>query len=231
MSYKLKYHKISGFFRGEDYDMQASEALSEETRTMLKNILYSYNRALVGIDEADRIPNGLYFLLLEEGAVLFRVGGWKSQVCVNAGMIGYFFEPAYVRTAWFLMDKLLKTLMSGAYGRLGEESVTEAELDVANAGVDFLYEPVNPDGETAIHSFAIGPLDPGLENLVYMPRGTDSVSDAYGRLNLDRILEMEGIYPEALVKESYYSILTEQSREGQTLPFADLLEEAEGNCP
>ena len=103
MSYSIRYSKLSAYYQGEGYSFSWPDKLSQCGRDMLKDILCTYNHTYSRLETAGlnqiEMSDGIYFFLLDEGAVLLRVGGYQSDVCFSAALIGLFLEHDYIPTA------------------------------------------------------------------------------------------------------------------------------------
>ncbi len=222
MSYNITYSKISAYYQGEGYSFSWAEDLSCDSRDMLKDILCSYNHTYSRLDGEGlnhvEIHDGIYFFLLDEGAVLFRVGGFLSDVCLGAALIGLYFKCDYVPSAWFLIDKLVQVVLSDGFYSLEGGVVSEEDLDRLYSEYKSGYMGINPDGETEMFSFAIAPIDPCLKTVHFTPNvGNGRIynlkTDGKSVRNVESILAIKSIFPQTLVDERYKNILLERNQE------------------
>ncbi len=216
MSYSVRYSKINAFFEGENYSFSKPEVLTQDSMNLIKRILFSYNSEYLknegnGLEHGE-IPNGVYFFVLDEGAVLFRVGAYRSEICYSAAMIGMFFSTEYVATAWFLIDKLVRLIMSDTFYSIEDEMLYEDELDELLVPDGLLDLNINPDGETSIYSFAISNSDPELKEVHFIKQTdevcmVDSKTEKRKHLGIEDILGLRSISPEDTLEDIYDQVM------------------------
>ncbi len=225
MSYSIMYSRMSAFFLDEEYSFFWPEKVSESSRTLLKNILYSYNRKYLrmekcGLDQR-QLPGGVYFFLLEEGAVLFKVGGYESDTCYGAALIGLFFEREYVTTAWLMIDKLVRLITVGDLDLLGEDKASEKEIDELFQGKNCRDFLINPNGEEQLYSFAIAPMDPCRNGVRYFSNfnGKAEMDRAAGhRKNntFESVFSLKSIFRDQLLEDKYENVYLERTEKEKT---------------
>ncbi|MCR5502315.1 MAG: hypothetical protein K6F53_04860, partial [Lachnospiraceae bacterium] len=229
MSYHVKYTKISADYREDGYSFSFPEQLSEESRHLLKRILYSYNRIYTGTSDREPssadFPDGVWFFLLEEGAVLFGIRRYEWEDCCGAGLCGLFFEREYIPTAWLMIDKLIRLVRSDCFLSIDAEILFEDELDriIAESAPD--GPAIDPEEDTEPFSFAWAALDPHLDHARYLPNVSGGCFERTLRRkkerNLDFVFSMNTVFPNSFTETKYKTVLLEQNPDGTSGIFGN----------
>ncbi|MBR6146866.1 MAG: hypothetical protein IKQ44_00760 [Lachnospiraceae bacterium] len=194
MSYSIKYSPFSAYFdRGYIYDWP--HALSDEGKELIKKILRDNNALALNLSQlevSEDMSDNRYFIILPEGALLFRLGEHQGEKYNDTAIIGIFIEKEYVSTAWLMINKLMSYIYSEYLYQNDEEQcvVYEDILDEIHSSITFDDIPIDLEYDEKPYSFAISAIDPKIPNVRHYPlQITTELINRVTNLADDRSLE------------------------------------------
>lgn len=212
MSYNVKLTKFFGWHENEGYAFEWPRQISKNSRNVIRSIVYKHNRLAMHLRENQSGTEGLldntYFLIFEEGAVLFRIVEHKNDMCIGSAVLGLYIDLDYLPTAWLMIDKLDRYLHAEGLEELTEcmnRAVWEGEIERASMEVMISEEeldqippmswkrpPLNESGNKEPISFAVSMIDPEIDNVFYYPNdfAKDVLDDFAKKMDLKNLEQL-----------------------------------------